>query len=641
MSTQKPVDPNKILRVYRDHTYPREVWYSLSGFVGLLTVVYLIRRLILWRAKRVVPVMTLDSKERGGEPSRSPSNASISSRHIPLSVANTLRIVLYRFTLPIGGGSSLTVAEIVTISGYIIMLFTWEFVNCTNITTREKLDPQYWANRAANMAAIQLPLLPLLSGKNNLMSLLTGISYEKLNVLHRAAARTCFVLILVHASGRAKLGFKGDTSISEPKVKVGIPVAVAYGIVFLLGLRPFRTRHHEIFFSAHLVLVLFIVVGVYNHIRLAEGYSEYIIPVFILWGLDRTFRLARILWNNRSIARSSSDGKPPLTATAELLSPSVVRVSMKRDMSWKAGQNVFLTMPAVSAMPHEAHPFTICNIPGNTSLVGAVDDARLEGNEYRLKPAGKGPSDLVFFIKVKNGFTKRLSENVKQQRDADGRALFSVLIDGPYGTPPDVNAYESVILIAGGSGITFSVPLLQDIVLNTKNGRSACREILFIWIVPHEEEFSWISGAIHEALQTAPSNLQIRIHLHATQSSTVPEFVSGTGTIIDEDYERKQSPTDSSKVGQLSEERIRTFNGRPNIRSMLEEEIRLHAIGTVSVNVAGPPSMAEDVRKALRFDAAGPLAILRGRPSVNLHVETFVISHEAGYHANDVSSRIV
>ncbi|KAF8526248.1 ferric reductase NAD binding domain-containing protein [Hysterangium stoloniferum] len=597
MSTPKRVDPNRAIRIYRTHTYPRQVWYCLSGFVGLLTVVYLIR-----------------------QPSRSPSNASISSRHIPLSVVNTLRIVLYRFTLPIGGGSSLTVAEIATISGYIIMMFTWEFVNCTNITTGKRLDPQYWANRAGNMAAIQLPLLAMLAGKHNLISLVTGISYEKLNVLHRAAARTCFVLILVHA-------LKGDTSISEPWVRVGISAGVAYGVVVLLAIKQFRTNYHEIFISVHFVLVLyakFLIVSCFYHKTYIKGslyWAEYIIPVFILWGLDRTLRVARILWNNRNIVDSSTDGKLPLTATAELISPSMVRVSMKRDMSWKAGQCIFLAMPSVSAMPYETHPFTICNIPGNTSLIDDTEKTRSERNENGyLERSARGPSDLIFFIKVKQGFTKRLLENVKRQRGADGKAFLSVLIDGPYGIPPDVNAYESVILVAGGSGITFSLPLLQDIVLNTTEGRSACRNILLIWVVPHEEQFSWISGAIHEALQNAPPSLHIRIHLHVTQPSPVIEL--GVEITMDEGHERKQPYTES-----FSDVRIRTFrNGRPDIRSMLEEEILVHAVRTVSVNVAGPPSMAEDVRKALRFDTAGPLAILRGRPSVNLHVETFEIA---------------
>ncbi|KAF8526247.1 ferric reductase NAD binding domain-containing protein [Hysterangium stoloniferum] len=627
MSTLKPVHPYPVWG-YTTHIYPKQVWYSLAGFVGLLTLAYLVQRLILWRAKRSAPIMANDSREFGRQPIKSPSNASVSFRRIPVGVVNALRVVLYRFTLPVGGRTS-TVAEIAIISAYIIMLTTWQFVNSLNAPTGIKLDAHYWANHAGDMAAIQFPLLALLAGKNNLISLVTGISYEKINILHRAAARTCFVLMLVHAVGRVILTnsyrLRGFTSISHMWVKVGIAAAIAYGAVVLLAIRPFRTRYHEIFLSAHFFLILY-VHGDWRILSHRAWYSEYIIPTFVLWGLDRTLRLARILWNNRNISRPSTDEKLPLTATAELLSSSMVRLTMKRHMYWKAGQCVFLTMPAVSDMPYEAHPFTICNIPGNTGLMDDMEKTGLEGNENGgLEPSGRGPSDLVFLIRVKNGFTRRLLENVEQKRGADGKAYFSVLIDGPYGIPPDVNAYESVILVAGGSGITFSLPLLQDIVLKTKEGRSACRNILFIWIVPHEEQLSWISGAIHEALQNAPPSLHIRIHLHVTQPSPVIELRAET--TMDGGYESKQQYMESSGAGWLSEARIRTFrNGRPDIRSMLEEEILVPTVRAVSVNVAGPPSIAEDVRKALRFGAAGPLAILRGRPSVNLHVETFEIA---------------
>lgn len=39
--------------------------------------------------------------------------------------------------------------------------------------------------------------------------------------------------------------------------------------------------------------------------------------------------------------------------------------------------------------------------------------------------------------------------------------------------------------------------------------------------------------------------------------------------------------------------------------------------------VAGPSALAQSVRSALRSGAVSPLNVLRGAPSVTLHVETF------------------
>ena len=50
-------------------------------------------------------------------------------------------------------------------------------------------------------------------------------------------------------------------------------------------------------------------------------------------------------------------------ATVQLLSPDTVCVTMSRRMGWKPGQLAYLSIPAISAFPFEAHPFTIAGLP--------------------------------------------------------------------------------------------------------------------------------------------------------------------------------------------------------------------------------------------------------------------------------------
>lgn len=52
--------------------------------------------------------------------------------------------------------------------------------------------------RAALISTAQLPLVVLLAGKNNLIGYVTGVSYERLNVLHRWVARTLFLTATIH-----------------------------------------------------------------------------------------------------------------------------------------------------------------------------------------------------------------------------------------------------------------------------------------------------------------------------------------------------------------------------------------------------------------------------------------------------------
>jgi len=62
------------------------------------------------------------------------------------------------------------------------------------------------------------------------------------------------------------------------------------------------------------------------------------------------------------------------------------------------------------------------------------------------------------------------------------------MLDGPYGgSTVDIGEFESVVLVAGGSGVTFTLGLLDDIVgrvLNLKRtGGERTRRIEFAWCI--------------------------------------------------------------------------------------------------------------------------------------------------------------
>jgi ferric-chelate reductase len=89
---------------------------------------------------------------------------------------------------------------------------------------------------------------------------------------------------------------------------------------------------------------------------------------------------------------------------------------------------MFLTFPGISTLPFESHPFTISNVASSSEIV-----------------KNKGERELVFLIKARNGLTGRLRNVAK---DNSGK-IINVVLDGPYGSPPDLSPFSTVILIAG------------------------------------------------------------------------------------------------------------------------------------------------------------------------------------------------
>jgi ferric-chelate reductase len=150
----------------------------------------------------------------------------------------------------------------------------------------------------------------------------------------------------------------------------------------------------------------------------------YMWPGFILWGLDRLMRAGRVFWNT-SIWHPNA--KEYSQATIEMLSGDTLRMTLKCRASWTAGQHAYVMLPSVSALPTEAHPFTIASAPG--ALDGSAD------------PVEK---DVVFIIRARAGVTYQMLDIAKR-----GTFRVPAFMDGPYGFPPNLTPFSTVVLVAG------------------------------------------------------------------------------------------------------------------------------------------------------------------------------------------------
>ena len=145
-----------------------------------------------------------------------------------------------------------------------------------------------------------------------------------------------------------------------------------------------------------------------------------------------------------------------MDATVELLSPRFVRLRLRRPphFHWSPGQTAYLIMPGVSTIPFEAHPFTIASVDTVGEETQGEVSPRSDGDSLaEVEPYWK---ELVFYINTHSGFTKKLSEAAQK------RERVKVFVDGPYGKSPDLTVYDTSVLIASGSGVSFTLPLLLD-----------------------------------------------------------------------------------------------------------------------------------------------------------------------------------
>ncbi|ETW84033.1 ferric reductase [Heterobasidion irregulare TC 32-1] len=482
--------------------------------------------------------------------------------------------------------------EIFITLAYLAALLTWEFVHTNN------LDPDFWSNKAAHLAAIQVPLLPALSSKNNVIGWLTGVSHEKLNVLHRSVARCILVLIWIHLWGRHRIGFTGadDLSVFHWE-RLGLAAGTIYTLTIILTLRPIRLLSHEVFYFTHIILVFAFVLLAYFH-TLTPGFSYYIWPTWVVWGFERLFRLARYLTLNVFPRPSHSKARLSLISSDSLRLTLIRRIPL----GWMPGQHVFLAFPTVSNVPLESHPFTIANIPKE----------------------GRGEQELVFIIRGREGLTKRLVERAAEK---DGVKI-PVFLDGPYGNPTNLRPYTTCVFIAGGSGVSYTLPLLLDLVKRVRDGTALAKRILFVWAIRDEEYLEWVAGLLADVISTVPPSLSIDIDLYVTGTSTqakaasdlpLQEQATTTHTTREPSGSGEKTP-ESAEVGGLPSPR----KGRPNVAQLVHGEINT-AKGPTSVDVSGPPSLIKAVRDSLTSPISATRSVMNGGPTVHFHAENFTL----------------
>ncbi|KAI5116193.1 hypothetical protein M0805_005181 [Coniferiporia weirii] len=579
----------------------------------------------LWAHRNSKECVTEKLEEQVG-PGRARTGRSVALRRIPLALLNSARIAAYRTTLPIGMNARLPLVEIVVSVAYLLAMLVFEFVN----------DPtNFLANRAGILAVCQLTFVVALAGKNNIVSALTGIGYEKLNILHRAASRTLLILIWVHTWGWWKLGLYGKHSLGHGWMQAGLLATVALTLAAILGIRQIRNKAYNLFLASHIILVFIFLLGGFYHVKCGPAYLVYTWPPFIVWGLDRALRIARTL--HIRYLTSKCKGNSAL-AILKVISPdtlcATMRVANSRLLRWRPGQSAFLSVPSVSYFPLEAHPLTIASIDEPISAEGS--------DELELK----------FIIRTRRGFTRRLHDHAAR---AGGMCQISTFIDGPYGEPPALHTYPTVVLMTGGSGVSFTLPLLLDIARRTQRDAAStfCNRVLFIWSIRERDHIDWISDDLAILAGSLATGLDIDIRVFITgkddsmhgafKGLTVPTLRSGdvrgseemetvpvspvetTKEKLDSAVSESASEDGGCKSRVMANSLLSVFSGRPSIGAIIDEELSLGS-DSMGVGVSGPQSLIDDVRVALKKPrAVGPMAVLRGGTSVFLHVEHFGI----------------
>lgn len=520
--------------VYWSHDVSMLYSFILWAVIGGILLVWGLGR---WSTPSRRSTATTDRDD--GEPSVTPQNRLY--RLSRLAKVTVRRCLLPESAAAIFGRTTrLQVLLLAILIGYLLVFTFIGVVYRRWVTPVRKMPGTYnirtglgpWSNRVGVLAFALTPLSVLLSSRESLLSLITGVPYQHFNFLHRWLGYIIFLQAALHTLGwtivEARLYQPQPTVwnafIAQLYMIWGVVAMVFVSFLFVFSTRwAVRLTGYEFFRKAHYVAAMLYIGACWGH---WSKLNCWMIASLGVWLLDRGVRLLRTAWIHHGSRSGDAStvgfrgAAASITRFADGAHGDVVRLDFEHDRgAWYVGQHFFLCFPELSVW--QSHPFTPSSVPGR----------------------GRGSHAHSYIIRSKRGQTRRLAElsQRKQERTEEERtngvkATTSVVITGPYGRSivnglagtSDVN----VLCVAGGTGVTFVLPILTSLVAGSQSPTSS-RMIELIWVIRKRSDMLWIQDELN-SLELATQTSGLRISIFVTREDetddtdhTAPDPIDG------------------------------------------------------------------------------------------------------------------
>lgn len=369
------------------------------------------------------------------------------------------------------------------------------------------------AFRAAWVTITQIPLVYLLSARYGPLDLITGISHERTNWIHRWVGR----MILVSATAHVVIMKSSISTTDILKSHDEAMKVVWYGIatyamlvwIAVSSIIPLRRWSYRLFYFNHYVATGTFLFVAFQHV---PAYARP--PLFLATAIvafDKFLTAYLFIRNNISVgppvrrfARSRSGRRLIMGYPVDMTTPSAAISSLPTQtidttttvritnipFTWKPGQHIRLYIPALGRF--ETHPFT----PANCSAVPPPPlPPRKDPENGRKLEQPKQTSEMVLMIKSKSGLTERLAEYHKTwlarpcpNATEPADETLTAYIDGPYGVAPQWHEYENLVLVASSTGVSFVLSILdhlEELCFTAGPDEIKTRHVKVVWTIRH------------------------------------------------------------------------------------------------------------------------------------------------------------
>ncbi|KAA8904789.1 ferric-chelate reductase-like protein [Sphaerosporella brunnea] len=430
--------------------------------------------------------------------------------------------------------------------------------------TKKRTALGWWSDRIGSIAYALTPLTVVLSARDNLFSLITGIPYQHFNFMHRALGQIIFAQSLIHTIAWTIVQGHFYNPATQPAYLKGQWQERYYqwGFIAMMMIAflwvgslssVVRWMGYEAFRKSHYILALLFCGACWAHWPQTFHWLVASIAVILF---DRGLRLLRMALLHYGLKKEGRGvGFKPAEAVPQVFSDDdgVVVVTLRvktTPFGYKPGQHFFLTFPSITLW--QSHPFT---------------------------PAVVRAEEQVYVIVAMSGETARLAAAVQTQPEK----TLPVVLCGAYGCPVIDPGAENYLLVAGGTGVSFTLPLVAALITTA----TSTTNLRFVWIVRRERNVAWIHQELVQLVEAAKHrNVRFELVLYVTRDTVKGKEIEKAAVDDDDD--------DDAVVWKHA------VFARPACADVVAEWVHSTAgTGRSQVLASGPQGMGRDLRSAV------------------------------------------
>ncbi|KAJ5501641.1 FAD-binding 8 [Penicillium expansum] len=463
------------------------------------------------------------------------------------------------------------------------------FAGSLSVPSLYQQNWQYTSDRTGVLAYACLPALWLFSGRNNVFVQLTHFSVQSFTMFHRHIAWVCTILAVVHSINYSVLFAKyvGRYWIAwkEEYWYMGVVATILLCFMLVQSMTFFQRRWYETFLLLHIVFAIVVVVALFQHTSFnGREWVGYLWTPVGLWVFERLARVGRVVYCNLN-AKFGNQFLGTATTVTYSEASDLVRIEMvpgAASLRPRPGQ-LYYIYQATLLKGWENHPFSL----------GAWAPSSGANNE-KSASAFRNAHKLIFYVRPYDGWTRRLRD---QCRKAGGIINPKLLLEGAYGHSEPVYAYNTLLIIVGGTGIAVAVPYLLDHIARVKEGKTKTTKIQLVWSVRQKDMFNEV---FNEELAEIMQHNDITITVFCTRLSKITSDSESDDVTLSKEISSGVAPVIKATGADspTSKSGVRFTPGRPNIHDAIMSEVQ--EAQTSSANLAvltcGPAQMADECR---------------------------------------------